>query len=137
MVMQKYFFIKVDGRYIKISFHDIIYIEGCRNYIKLVTESKTYLTLFSMKRMEQFLPTYLFRRIHKSFIVSLDKITGFDSEMAYLKGRELPIGQQYKNELGKGVVILNDAISESPQADSFYSVPIIVSRNQKSKLFEA
>ncbi len=135
--MKKYFFIRVDGRYIKIGFQDIIYVEGCRNYIKLVTESKTHLALFSMKRMEQFLPSYLFKRINKSFIISLDKMTGFDSETVYLKDKELPIGQQYKTELEKSVVIANGQTDESAPANLFYSIPLNVNRNSKNSFLES
>lgn len=134
--MKEYFFIRVDGRYVKISFQDIVYMEACRNYVKLVTENKSHLVLFSMKRMEQVLPSY-FRRIHKSFIVSIDKITGFDSERVYLGNKELPVGQQYKNELERAVVILNDVASNVVPVNSFYTVPMVINRNQKSKVLEA
>lgn len=135
--MQQFFFIRSNGKYIKISFQDIVYVEGCRNYIRIVTDSKAHLVLFSMKGMEQSLPSSLFKRIHKSYIVSLNMITGFDSERVYLANKELPIGQQYKNELERAVVILNDTASETVRVNSFYSVPMVVSRNQKSKVFEA
>lgn len=135
--MQKYFFIKFNGKHIKISFRDIVYVEGCRNYVKIVTESKAYLVLFSMKGMQQCLPSNLFCRIHKSYIVSLDKITGFDSESVYLVKKELPIGQQYKNELERAVLILNEEANTSTSIKSFYSVPMVINRNPKNKVFEA
>ncbi len=134
--MQKYFFIRSGSRYVKISYQDIIYVEACRNYIKLVTEDKSLLILFSMKRMEEILPSY-FRRIHKSFIVSLDKITGFDSGKVYLKDKELPIGLQYKAELEKGIIFANEVMSEPIVDNSFYSIPLTVNRNSKNIFFEA
>lgn len=92
--MKKYFFVRMDGRYVKINFHDIIYMEGRRNYIRIVTENNFYMVLITMKQMEQMLPAALFRRIHKSFIVSMDKVMEFDSETVYLKNKELPIGKK-------------------------------------------
>jgi len=135
--MQKYFFIRTNGRYVKINFDEIIYVEGCRNYVKLVTDIKSHLVLFSMKGVEKLLPAQLFRRIHKSFIVSLDKMTGFDGEKVYLKDKELPIGHQYKGELEKAVMIASDSVSESLISDSFYTVPMIVNGNQRRDYFEA
>ena len=67
--MEKYFFIKTDRKYIKLCFSEILYVEGSRNYTKIFTETKQYLVLITMKRLNQFLPTSLFVRIHKSFIV--------------------------------------------------------------------
>lgn len=126
MVISKYFFIKSTGRYFKVRFEDIICVEGCKNYIRIVTENKSYLVLFSMKSMERFLPSSQFRRIHKSFIVSLDKIISFDSENVYLQDRTLPIGLQYKNELEKSVVIITDSVLPSDsEVTTMYTIPLV------------
>ncbi len=135
--MQKYFFIKVNGKHIKVALREIVYVEGCRNYIRVVTETKAHLVLFSMKAMAQYLPSTLFRRIHKSYIVALDKIAWFDTERVCLTNKELPIGQQYKNELEKAVVILNDTANTSIPGNSFYTVPMVITRNGNSKVLEA
>ena len=120
--MQKYFFIKTDGRYIKINFTDMILVEGCRNYCKIVTENKSYLVLITLKRMEHFLPASLFCRIHKSFIVSLDRIVEFNTDTIYLKDKQMPIGQQYKSELHKSVTIINDTTEIMKPGISFPAV---------------
>ena len=106
--MQKYFFVKANGKYVKIELQEILYVEGCGNYLKIVTERRSHLVLITMKRMEKLLPTYSFKRIHKSYIVSLDKIVEFDSERVSLKEKELPIGGQYRDELERSVVIAQD-----------------------------
>ena len=135
--MQQYFFIRMNGRYLKINFQEILYIEGCKNYLKIITENKTQLVLLTMKRLEHLLPGTSFRRIHKSFIVSLDKIIEFDSDTVYLKNKQLPIGQMYKGELEKAVMIVNDTVNEALVSNSFYAVPLVVSGGQRSKYFEA
>ena len=135
--MQKYFFIRVNGKYIKIDFQEILYVEGCGNYIKILTEGKSHLVLITMKRMEQLLPAYLFKRIHKSYIISLDKITEFDGYSVYMKEKALPIGEQYKGVLGKAVMIVNDTAGESLVVNSFYAVPMNVNEHPQRKLFEA
>src|SRR5690606_24614542 len=111
-------------------------IEGSRNYIKIITETRQYLVLLTMKRLEQFLPASLFKRIHKSFIVSLEKIVQFDKERVWLKGKELPVGQQYRNELEKSVLIINDAeYCSLPTTSINYVDPIRI--NSYHKLVEA
>lgn len=122
--MQQYFFIRANGRYIKINFNEILFIEGCRNYTKLVTDSKTLLILITMKRMEQLLPINLFRRIHKSFIVSLERITEFDNSLVLVKDKQLPIGTQYKGILEKSVLIANDAMSEAMSPAAYLRMPM-------------
>ena len=87
--MKKYFFIRTDGKYVKLCFNEILYAEGSRNYTKIFTETKQYLVLITMKRLEQFLPDNLFVRIHKSFIISLEKIVQFDKETVWLKDRSI------------------------------------------------
>ncbi len=105
--MHNFFFIRIDGRYIRISFSDIIYVEAARNYIKIVTDKKVWLALISLKRIEQILPSSLFKRIHKSYIVALEKIDEFNNERVYIKNQPLPIGLQYKGILEKSVLIAN------------------------------
>jgi len=135
--MQKFFFVRLNGRYVKINLSEIIYIEGCRNYVRMVTETKSYLVLFSMKGIENLLPDGLFKRIHRSFIVSLDKITGFDSYRVYIKDKELPIGQQYKGELEKVVTIVDDTMDELFATNHLYQVPLVINANQRNNLSEA
>jgi DNA-binding LytR/AlgR family response regulator len=68
--MQNFFFIRFNGKYVRLLFSDINYVAASKNYIKIVTDKKIWLVLISLKRIEQVLPCGLFRRIHKSFIVS-------------------------------------------------------------------
>ncbi len=115
----------------------MILVEGCRNYCKIVTENKSYLVLITLKRMEHFLPASLFRRIHKSFIVSLDRIVEFNADTIYLKNKQIPIGQQYKSELHKSVTIVND-IPEILKPDILFpAVTKINDIKQYKKFFEA
>ena len=135
--MQQYFFIRMNGRYLKINFQEILYIEGCKNYLKIITENKTHLVLLTMKRLEQLLPVSLFRRVHKSFIVSLDKIIEFDADTVYLKNKQLPIGQLYKGELEKAVLIVNDTVNDALLTNAYYTVPMVINGGQRNKFFEA
>ena len=82
---------------VKIFFHDIFYIESQREYIKIVTAKKAYLPKMSTKEIESLLPPDLFKRIHRSFIISLNKIESYNAETVEINGVSIPIGRDYKN----------------------------------------
>ena len=126
--MRTYFFIREKGKYVRINFQDIIYVEGCRNYLRIVTVCKAYLVLLTMKKLEQLLPSYSFKRVHKSFIVSLDRISEFDSEMVYLKDKHIPIGEQYKGVLERSVLIAPGDVDEKAFPLSSYAMPLRVTK---------
>ena len=107
--MKKFFFVRMDGKYVKIDFNKIIYVEGCKNYLKIVTDLRSYLVLITMKRMVEILPASSFQRIHKSFIVSLERVLEFNTDAVYLKNKELPIGHLYKGVIERSVTIANDS----------------------------
>lgn len=94
-----FIFLNVQKKKVKILFSEVLYIESQREYIKIVTAKKTYLSKMSTHEIESILPSNLFRRIHRSFIVSMDKIESYTSETVEVKGVSIPIGRGYKNVL--------------------------------------
>ena len=91
-------FLKTDSRIVKVSISDIRYIEGMSEYLKVWLDSqpKPIITLFSMKKMEEYLPT-CFMRIHRSYIVNLTKIQEVNKNRVILDANTyLPIGDLYK-----------------------------------------
>ena len=93
--IKKFIFLNVQKKKVKILFSEIMYIESQREYIKIVTLKKEYLSKISTKEIESLLPKNLFKRIHRSFIVSLDKIESFSSKEVEIKGKTIPIGREY------------------------------------------
>ncbi len=92
-------FLKTDYRIFKVSIPDIRYVEGMSEYLKVWTEgeSKPIITLLSLKKMEEHLPDY-FMRIHRSFIVNLNKIQGVNKNRVIMdKDTYLPIGDLYRD----------------------------------------
>ena len=88
-----------DGKNIyKISYDDLLYLEGFGEYVKVVTVSKTHLVRNSLSDFEQKLPGDHFLRIHKSYIVNLEKITGYSSVHVMLKKVELPVGRIFREK---------------------------------------
>lgn len=105
--MNNFVFIKTDGKFTKLNFSDILYIEALNNYVSIVTSKKKYMILVTMKHVEKFLPINQFCRIHRSYIVSLHSIQEFDNCMVYMQQKTLPIGKEYKMALHDRVTTLN------------------------------
>jgi len=98
-----YIFVKTEskGKLLKINLPDIDYIEGMKNYVAIYCSGKKILVNTSMKDLEERLPGKQFIRVHKSFIISIDRITGIEGNRVLLKGitAEILTGENYKAEL--------------------------------------
>ena len=81
---------------VKILFSEIFYVESQREYIKIVTAKRTYLSKMSTQKIESLLPSNQFKRIHRSFIISIDKIESYTAETVEVNGVSIPIGRGYK-----------------------------------------
>lgn len=90
-------FLSVQKKKIKILFSDIIYIESQREYIKIVTTKKEWYSKISTNEIESLLPSSLFKRIHRSFIVSVPRIESYTAEEVIVSGIPIPIGRGYKD----------------------------------------
>ena len=91
-----YLFLKVDRDQVKVFLKDILFIEGLKDYIRVHTTGKVLIAYERLGYMEEKLPEGKFIRIHKSFIVSVDKIIHFNNEKVQLGQQSLPIGRVYK-----------------------------------------
>ena len=96
-----YLFLNVQKKKVKILFSEIAYIESQREYIKIVTAKKEYTSKMSTHEIQSLLPGNLFKRIHRSYIVSLNKIDAYTAEMVEVNGVSLPIGRGYRDVLEK------------------------------------
>ena len=96
-VEKDFIFVNSERKRVKISFSDIIYIESQREYVKIVTLKKEYVSKISTHEIEQVLPAHLFKRIHRSFIISVDKIESYSNDMVDVGGVAIPIGRGYKD----------------------------------------
>ena len=92
-------FLNVQKKKVKIGFSEIVYIESQREYIRIVTLKGEYLSKMSTHEMEALLPPHLFKRIHRSFIISVNKIDSYTAEEVEVNGVAIPIGRGYKNVL--------------------------------------
>jgi DNA-binding LytR/AlgR family response regulator len=90
-------FVKNEHRLQRVAFDDILYIEGQKEYLMLYTDSGKILTLQSFRRVEEVLPPERFARIHKSYIVALNRIEHVERGKVQVAGRLLPIGDTYRD----------------------------------------
>jgi DNA-binding LytR/AlgR family response regulator len=90
-------FLNVQKKKVKILFSEIVYIESQREYIKIVTTKTEYISKMSTHEIEHILPAHLFKRIHRSFIVSVSKIESYTTEAVEVNGVSIPIGRGYRD----------------------------------------
>jgi len=98
---QGYLLIKVEYKNVKINFSDILFIEGLKDYVKVHTKKEMYLTRLNLKSIQSKLPADQFMRVHRSYVVSLQKITSFQKGQIFLNNTVIPIGITYQEELLK------------------------------------
>ena len=91
--------VKVDGYFIDIELDQLLFAQSFGNYVKLYTLKKTYLASITTSEFEKCLPEKNFMRIHKSYIVALDKIDDSEKDFVIIKDEKLPIGITYRREL--------------------------------------
>src|SRR4051812_33229172 len=94
-----YLFLNVQKKKVKILFSEIVYIESQREYIRIVTTKKEFLSKMGTHEIEELLPHHLFKRIHRSFIISVNKIESYTAEMVEVSGVSIPIGRGYRDVL--------------------------------------
>lgn len=92
-----FIFLNVQKKKVKILFSEIVYIESQREYIKIVTIKREFFSKMSTHEIESLLPANLFKRIHRSFIVSVNRIESYTAEAVEVNGISIPIGRGYKD----------------------------------------
>ncbi len=105
IVDDDYFYVKADKKLMKVKYNDIIYIEGLKDYVIIRKDNSRVITLQTMKSLDEKLPSKQFIRVHRSYIINIDKINSIMGNMIEVKekGKEklIPIGKNYKEELMK------------------------------------
>ncbi len=91
-----YIYLRVDRQVIKLDTEEIRWIESDKDYIKVVTKKNTYVTKQKISAMENLLPIWAFLRIHRSFIIPLNKVEGYNPNYLIVDNKRIPIGRNYK-----------------------------------------
>ncbi len=101
----EYIFVKTEHRIEKVDLKNVLYIQGMKDYLQIVSEKKKIMTLQSFKNILEFLPTKDFVRVHNSYIVSIDKIDSIERNRIKIGEKFIPITDSYKEGFYK---LLND-----------------------------
>jgi DNA-binding LytR/AlgR family response regulator len=99
--IQDFIFVKTEHKIQKIELDDILYIEGLKDYISIFTKNERVITLQNMKKMEETLPKGEFIRVHKSYIISVDKIESIERSRISIAGKTIPVGDTYRDAFFK------------------------------------
>lgn len=99
--IQDFIFVKTEHKIQKIELDDILYIEGLKDYISIFTKSERVITLQNMKKMEETLPKDNFIRVHKSYIIAVDKIESIERSRISIAGKTIPVGDTYREAFFK------------------------------------
>jgi two-component system response regulator LytT len=104
-VENDYLFLKVEYQLVRIALNDIVYIESLKDYVKVWLQSsdKAIMSLTSLKSLEEKLPAKRFMRIHRSYIVSLDKISAITRNSVQINKLNITVGDQYKDAFNQFV----------------------------------
>ena len=94
-----YFFIKCDYKYERIYFDDVLYIQGLQNYVTIFTTKGKYITMLSLKNVEENLDKQSFIRVHKSYIISIPKIEAIENNEVCIQSFRIPISRNYRDEV--------------------------------------
>jgi len=93
---QGYAFIKSGNKTVKIYFDKILYIEGMRDYLQIHTEDSKIMTLLNFKKMQELLDEQKFVRVHKSYIIAIDKIDYIENNAIKIRNKLIPVSNTYK-----------------------------------------
>jgi DNA-binding LytR/AlgR family response regulator len=94
-----FLYFRSDRKMIKIFLKDIVLIESLKDYIKVITENKTIITKQSISALEEMLPKDAFIRVHRSFIIAVNKIDAFNTDTIEIAKNEIPVGRLYKHDV--------------------------------------
>ncbi|WP_121809423.1 LytR/AlgR family response regulator transcription factor [Mucilaginibacter kameinonensis] len=99
---EEYLFLKIEYQLVRIALNEILYIEGLKDYVKIYLQDKEkpLLSLTSLKALEEKLPAKRFMRVHRSFIVSLNKINSITRNALQIGKVNITVGDQYKEAFG-------------------------------------
>lgn len=101
---EEFVFVKSENKIIRVDFDSILYIEGLKDYISIYTTQERIVTLLGMKKMEDLLPSKRFLRVHRSYIVPLDKIDKVDKSRIHIGEVVIPVGETFRGRFFQTIV---------------------------------
>lgn len=93
-----YLFLTVNRKKVRILFDEILYVESRKEYVEIITPFKLYVSKISTSELEELLPSSQFKRVHRSFIIALNKVSSYTKEHVEIHGKLIPIGRTFKKD---------------------------------------
>lgn len=106
-------YVRAERKMVKILLNDILYIEGLNDYVKIITSVRTIITKNLLSSLEETLPKEIFIRIHRSYIVAINKIDSYNAERVEIAKKEIPIGRLFKHDVIKLLTASSISVSNS------------------------
>ncbi|HMJ69182.1 MAG TPA: LytTR family DNA-binding domain-containing protein [Cyclobacteriaceae bacterium] len=97
----RFLYFRADRKMVKVLLNDISHVEGLKDYVKIHTGQQPLITKQTIMAVEEMLPADEFIRVHRSFIVSVRKITSYSPHAVFIGKEEVPIGPLYRNQVQK------------------------------------
>lgn len=97
-LLQDYILLQADKKTHKVNYEDVLYIEAMGDYVKVYMGDKTLVVHHTLQKLQELLPYDRFFRIHKSFLIALQRIEYIEGNMVIINAQQLPIGQTYRAE---------------------------------------
>lgn len=99
-----FIYFRTDRKMVKVFLNEILYVESLKDYIKVITVSKQIITKHAISVLEEMLPADQFLRIHRSYLVAINKIDSYTADDIQIGEKELPIGRMYHHEVSKALL---------------------------------
>ena len=96
---EEFLFVKSDGKMVKVRYDDVLFVEGMKDYVQIQMSDQRLIVHQTMKKMERALPPDRFLRIHKSFLVAIEKIESLDGNLLEVGKHQLSVGANYRDDL--------------------------------------
>jgi two-component system LytT family response regulator len=94
-------FLKVNGKFIRIDFNEVLYIEALSTYVVVVTAKQKYIVTGTLKSIEERLPFKYFVRVHRSYIVNLHRVDAMQDNQLQIGNYEVPVGKSYQEDFSQ------------------------------------
>jgi DNA-binding LytR/AlgR family response regulator len=103
---EDHIFIKSDGKLVRLNYSDILFIESMGDYVKFVTGDKKYITHNTIKNLEEKVSKQHFMKVHRSYIININKIDDIRENDLFIKGNEIPISKAHRSDVMKRLNII-------------------------------
>ena len=99
-----YFFVKSESKFEKIFYNELLFVEAADNYVLIHTMNRNFMTYLTLKNIEEYLPVDDFMKVHKSFIVAIDKISRVEGNEIVIGKSRIPVSREIKEDMMERVV---------------------------------